>query len=467
MRLKNKIKKIFLLALIFSVSINFSGCIFQDPTPAISVDLEIWGVFDNNEDFADAIRAYGEISPFVGNIQYRKFSTDDYKRDLIDALAAGNGPDILMINNSWIAEFENKVAVAPDNILGEREYRENFVDAAVTDFLNLDGKVLATPLSVDSLALYYNKDIFNANGITSPPRTWDEFVDVSMEITEVNEFGDIMQSGAAMGSVSNINRSTDIINLLLFQNGVQLPTRQNSELNLTRSVESESGQVVSSGANAVEFYTRFANPNAPTYSWSIDESVHYSLDEFYEGDLGMMINFSWQYETIKSKNSKLNFAVAPVPQLNLDNPINVANYWAFAVSKNKEIDNPEITNEIRVHEAWQFLKFLTTRNSGSFDIVSPLTGEARSFPIAIDPAQNYLNKTGNPAARRDLIETQKDDPVLGPFVTGNLIAKSWIRMNPELIEGVWNTVISDINRGNITINQGIDILRNRISSLLR
>ncbi|MFC1623224.1 ABC transporter substrate-binding protein [Patescibacteria group bacterium] len=463
---KNKIKKIFSLILISVVSISLSGCIFKEKTPDVKVDLEIWGVFNEGNDFSDAIRAYKEINPFVGEIKYRKFATGDYKKDLIDALAAGNGPDIFMINNSWIAEFENKVTVAPDDILVEKEFRENFVDAVVTDFLSLDGKILATPLSVDSLALYYNKDIFNANGVTSPPKTWDEFVEISRKITKVNDFGDIIQSGAAMGSVSNINRSTDIINLLLFQNGVKMPTRQSPEMNLTKTTQSGE-QVTSSGTNAIEFYTRFANPNTPTYSWSIDESVHYSLDEFYEGDLGMMINFSWQYETIKSKNSKLNFAIAPVPQLNPSNPVNVANYWAFAVSKNKTIEDPRVTNEIRTHEAWQFLRFLTVRSNGKFNVVSPLTGAVKSFGIGIDPAKVYLERTSNPAARRDLIEEQKNDPILGSFAAGNLIARSWIRANPELIEGVWESVISDINRGNVSVNQGIDILRNRINRLLR
>ncbi|MFC1644420.1 ABC transporter substrate-binding protein [Patescibacteria group bacterium] len=466
MKFSTKIKKISLLSLVFLMTFNFSGCIFKDTTPTVKVDLEVWGVFDETVDYSDIFRAYRETNPFVGDIRYRKFSTAEYKKELIDALAAGSGPDVFMINNSWIAEFENKVSVAPDSVLAEKQFRENFVDAVAIDFLSAERKVLATPLSADSLALYYNKDIFNANGITSPPKDWDEFIDVARKTTRINEFGDIVQSGAAMGSVNNINRSTDIINLLLFQNGVDMPTRENQMINLTRTAQSD-GSAVSSGSNAIDFYTRFANPSTPTYSWSIDESTHYSLDEFYEGDLAMMINFSWHYETIKSKNSKLNFAIAPVPQLNVNNPVNIANYWGFAVSKNKIIKNKLVSNETRVHEAWQFLKFLTTRNNGSFNIISPVTGAVKPFKVEIDPAKAYLENTNKPAARRDLIEEQKSDPFLGSFAEGNLIAKSWIRMNPELIEGVWASVIGDINRGNISVGQSVDVLRNRINRLLK
>ena len=38
-----------------------------------------------------------------------------------------------------------------------------------TDFMGPDKKIYGAPLSVDSLALYYNKDIFTAAGINEIP----------------------------------------------------------------------------------------------------------------------------------------------------------------------------------------------------------------------------------------------------------------------------------------------------------
>lgn len=38
-----------------------------------------------------------------------------------------------------------------------------------------DGKLYAVPLAVQTLQMYYNKDLFAAAGITAPPTTWAEF----------------------------------------------------------------------------------------------------------------------------------------------------------------------------------------------------------------------------------------------------------------------------------------------------
>jgi len=90
---------------------------------------------------------------------------------------------------------------------------------------------------------------------------------------------------------------------------------------------------VSAGENALTFYTQFADNSSPMYSWNIDS--HYSLDAFSEGWAAMMLNYSWNIATIQAKSPNLNFSIAPLPQLEGNQTVNYANYWAFAVSKNK------------------------------------------------------------------------------------------------------------------------------------
>ncbi|MDH4330017.1 MAG: extracellular solute-binding protein [Candidatus Moranbacteria bacterium] len=466
---RNTFRKISTMLVIAVFAVNFSGCLKQTTIPKSAVSLEFWGVFDDSTAYNNAIDEYRKMDSIVSDIRYKKFNVNEYRNDLIDALAAGNGPDIFMINSAWIPDFENKIAFAPKEVFGEKEFRDTFVDVAANDLLSSNGEVMGTTLSVDSLALYYNKDIFNAVGVTAPPKTWEEFVDIAKKTTRISDTGDILQSGAAMGSVNNINRATDVIDMLLFQNGVSLPQRNNGIVNLNQTIRTKD-DTVSGGSNALEFYTRFANSNSPTYTWSSDESMHYSLDEFYEGDLAMMFNFSWHYETIKSKNSKLNFAVTTIPQLNPNSPANTSNYWVLVVSKNKiqgdSGSGVAVSNETRTLEAWQFLKFLTAKNNGQFGLINPLTGEKVTYTMSSDPAKDYVIQTNKPAARRDIIEEQKNDPFLGPFVQGNLIAKSWIRNNSDSIESVWGDVVSEINKGGTTVGQGLNIANTRINNFL-
>jgi ABC-type glycerol-3-phosphate transport system substrate-binding protein len=454
---KNKIiKTISFLIVVFMIIPMLSGC-SSSGSKKYLVDLEIWGSFDDTGDFSQIFGAAKDANPFIRNIVYKKIPIDSYENELIDALASGNGPDIFLINNAWMPRFEDKVVAAPSILINEQTFRNNFLDVVADDFIGKKGEIYGAPLTVDSLALYYNKDLFNAAGITNPPATWSELLDDTKKITKIDEYSEIKRSGLALGTIQNINRSTDVLDLLMLQNGAQLPNKNNITYKPDFNI----------GKNAVEFYTQFSRFSSPVYSWN--SRMHYSIDAFYEGDLGMMINYSWHINTIKNKNAKLNFAVAPVPQISSDKPVNYANYWSFVVNKNKKIKQVDKDNligeEIRTHEAWQFLKFLTLKNNGKFSVINAKTKSVKDYPVTIDPASLYAEKTKKPAARRDLVEKQKTDPFMGPFAYGNLIAETWYKKNSNMIESIWAEVIDDVNKGDITYEQAFRLATYRISQV--
>jgi multiple sugar transport system substrate-binding protein len=453
----------------------FSGCTKQS-NPVYKVDLEIWGVFDSSDSLEKLTSEYKKINPHVGEIKYRKFTVDSFNNDLINALASGQGPDLFWIHNTWGPSFKDKIEPAPDWLMTEKEFRDNFVDVAAQDFV-FDKKIYAAPLSVDSLALYYNKDIFNAQGITKAPSTWEEFKEDVRKTTKIDQSDNIIQSGAAIGTAYNINRSTDILGLLMFQNGVQMTDSSNTEATFDNVIATGDGQGLRAGENALEFYTQFAKRNSSVYTWN--PRMHYSVDAFYEGTSAMMINYSWQYNTIKNKNSKLNFAVAPIPQVNAGSPSNYANYWAMAISKNKILSSDKTGklaqdgltegnyNKVRVYEAWQFLKYLTFKNNGSVTLFNSLNGNQAIFPTKIDPAETYLADTGKPAARKDLIKKQMNDVFLGSFAQGNLIAKSWYQFDPVQSEKILAEAIDSVNLGKETTYEALKTAANRVTQLMR
>ncbi len=450
------------------VGVLLSGCtIFKTKTSTYKTSLEIWGVFDDTNDYSQILATYMDLNPFVTEVTYRKFPVEDYERELLDALAAGNGPDIFMIQNAWIPDYLNKIAPAPEGFINEKKLRETFVDVVADDAL-IDGKVYGVPLSVDSLALYYNKDFFNAAGITRPPQTWEEFSADVEKLTQIDQYGNIIRSGAAIGTGKNINRSADLITLLFLQSGVNMVGAGGTSAEFSQYITVD-GKSINAAENALNFYTNFASPSRSVYTWN--RRQHYSLDAFTEGTVGMMINYSWHYNTIKHKNEKLRFAVAPLPQLNPDRATNVANYWTFVVAKNKNVQPASgghpLPNAMRVHEAWEFLTYLTMRNGKSFPIVHAATKSVKEFPLEIDPAADYLTRTQKPAARRDLIEAQKSDPVLGVFARGNIIARTWRRTNAAAIDRVFVEMIESINLGQQSVQQALETARTRVTQLLQ
>lgn len=464
--------KIILSVLLLTGILIISGCgCKQKNTKKYDLSLEIWGTLDSRDALTEIFDNYKKIDPNISAIEYKKLSTDTYKKELIEALASGQGPDIFMINNAWVPSFSDKILPAPQaaTVINEQKFLSNFPDVAADDLTN-QGQIYAVPLSIDSLGLYYNKDLFNQAGIVSPPRTWNEFIDDVRKLTKFDAYNQIITSGAAIGTAYNINRSTDILNLLMLQNNTEMIDKY-GKINFDRSVSSD-GKSVSPGENALNFYTQFARSGSLNYTWN--QKMHYSIDAFSEGATAMMFNYSWHINTIRNKAPKLNFAVSSIPQFEDGPKANFANYWAFAVAKNKNINNGAngsalITNEIRVGESWQFLTYLTTKPDGTWTaaLQNASGGLGRQADPNFDPAESYLKKSGEPAARRDLIEKQKSDPWVGAFASDNLIAKSWRQADSEAVEVIFAEMIDSVNKGQATVSEAIKSAAQRVQNLGR
>lgn len=399
------------------------------------VTLQFWGVFDDRSAFEKVIKDFKTQNPGI-DVIYRQFSFEEYENSLINNLAAGTGPDILMIHNTWLPKHGNKLKPLPAKLSGQKEaamtvknFQDQFVDVAYNDLVS-NNQIFAMPLYVDTLALYYNKDLFNAAGIVRPPEDWAEFNQDVELLTKLDSSGNITQAGAALGTAANINRSTDILMGMMMQSGVQMTNSEHTEVTFTKNISNSSiGEV------ALKYYTDFANPAVRTYTWN--NSQHYSIDAFSEGSVAMMFNYSHEASVLKSKSSRLNFNVAKMPQPAgvADKDIsNFANYWAVAVSNKSQNYN----------EAWRFITYLTSKEGAS----------------------NYLTATLRPSGRRDLIDLQKDDPDLQVFALQALTAKSWYQIDNQAIETIFADMIEDVNYNRRTIRDTLDNAESKVNVLM-
>lgn len=394
--------------------------------------IEFWGVFDERSDFDSVIRSFQAQNPNT-TVVYRQFSYEDYEKEIINALASGTGPDVWMIHNTWLPKHVDKITPLPDKIPGLkkplltfRDFQSQFVDVAAED-LTAGNQIYASPLYVDTLALYYNKDLFNSAGITRPPENWDEFNEDVQKITKLDDFGNIIKSGAALGTSSNINRSTDILTALMIQSGVNMTDSENANATFAKSAKN-----TPIGEIALRYYTDFANPSVKTYTWN--NVMHYSVDAFTEGNVAMMLNYSHQAGILSGKASRLNYGIAPLPQISSSDIKNYANYWAVTVSKKSLVPN----------EAWKFIAHLTSREG----------------------ATEYLNQTNRPSARRDIIDLQKNDLTLGVFANQALTAKSWYQIDSSAIETIFARMIDDVNFGRLSVREAIQNAESEVNVLM-
>jgi len=398
-----------------------------------SITLEFWGTYDDYQVYEELIEAYQKENKNI-TIKYVQKSFADYEKELLNALAAGKGPDIFSIHQTWLPEYEDKISPMPQTkeFITPKVFQDTFVDVVYSDFVAND-KIYGIPFYVDTLALFYNKDFFNSAGIPSPPTNWDEFLDDVELLTKKDQWGNIERSGVAMGTAQNINRSTDILTLLMLQTGAQMVDSSHSRATFNQTSYLEGG-AFNPGKDALRFYTDFSNPNKRVYCWN--REMPYSIDAFYEGKTAMMINYSYNISTIRAKSPYLNFGVTPVPQIkDRKFDVNYANYWAQTVSKGSE--NPA--------EAWTFLLYLVRQ----------------------DNLKNYLEKAERPTSRRDLVEWQRSDPDLGIFANSALSAQSWYQVDSQAIEQIFADMIESIVLGTATLDQAINKAADQVNILMK
>ena len=395
------------------------------------IDLEFWGVFDDPSFFQEAIRNFRQLNPDI-NVRFVSFPFEEYEKSVIDALAAGRGPDIWMIQNTWLAKHKDKLSPLDQN---DKElnyklfnFQQDFVDVVQADLID-NGQIYALPLYADTLALYYNKGLLNSAGISSPPENWENFNEAVRALTKIDKKGNIEKSGAAIGTARNINRSTDILMLLMIQSGTQMidPARN-------QAVFSDPVGFKPVGLTALEYYTDFSNPAKSVYAWN--DNQFYSVDAFVTERTAMMFNYSHHIQTIRAKAPRLNFGVALMPQPEgASIRVDYANYFAPAVSgssKNKTA-------------AWRFLVYLASKEG----------------------ALSFLRESSRPAARRDLIDFQKTDPDLGIFAKQSLTARSWPQADPQAIEKIFADMIEDVVFRRATPQEAIKTAEDRVTVLMQ
>ncbi|MFH0955947.1 MAG: extracellular solute-binding protein [Candidatus Falkowbacteria bacterium] len=424
--MRNRLTILFFL-FVFIITSGF-GCKLVDKQTQEAMKpltLTYWRVYDGEDAFEEILAAYKKLHPFV-TINYRKLRYSEYENELINALAEDRGPDIFSIHNTWTKKYLNKIAPMPATItmaypvtrgtikkevipelrttksLGLNDVKNNFVDAVYQDVVILtlnentkkyEQKIYGLPLSVDTLVMYYNKDLFNNAGIAEPPTYWNnEFQQDVKKMTKQDDRGEIIQSGAALGGTGNIERYSDILSILMMQNGSMMMD-DGGQVLFNRIPTIFKDQKYNPGLEALRFYSDFSNPAKEVYCWN--KNLDNSLNMFTQGKLGIMFGYAYHLPTIKAQAPKLNFGITKLPQIEGNTPVNFANYWIETVSNKSQYAN----------EAWNFIQFETQA----------------------DQAKTYLAKAKKPTALRTLVNEQIDDLDIGVFTEQVLTAKSWYK----------------------------------------
>ena len=164
------------------------------------------------------------------------------------------------------------------------------------------GKIYGLPLSVDSLALIYNRTMLDNAGITKAPSTWLEVKEAVKKLTLQDDEGNIVQSGIALGGSKNINRTSDILSLLMMQNGTEMVDPTGRKIMFAETSPYSDDKNYRPGMEALRFYSDFAMPSKEVYSWN--SAMPEASEAFVTGSLAMMLGYSYQLPIIRTQGAR-------------------------------------------------------------------------------------------------------------------------------------------------------------------
>jgi len=413
---------VFVALAVFGVLV-FSGTIkIGKDKIATGVKVTLWGT-ENPAKLAKGLEEFNKANPAVVVKYVQKFP-ESFDQDLLEALAEGKGPDLFFISNDLAYKYSNKIYTIPYQTYPLATFKNTFVKAGEV-FLTSKG-VLAFPIAVDPLVMYYNRNILDASGVVYPPATWDEFQNLVPLLTKKDDSSKIIKSTVAMGQFSNVLHAKDILATLFMQLGNPIIAENNGRFISML----EKGPDLST---ILKFYTDFTDPLKEVYSWN--RSLRNSQEEFSAENLAFYFGFSSEFASLIKKNPNQNFLAATFPQIkNAKAKSTYANVTGIAVA------------------------------SSSKNFSSAFT--AASLLATSDFVAKYLKAIDGVPARRDLLAVKQTDAFFPIFYTSALYGTSWLDPSSLDTDDIFRKMIDNVLSNNLTPRDAIKDSSSKLDLLL-
>lgn len=241
-----------------------------------------------------------------------------------------NSPDVMIMHGDQIPTYVEKnllkdvTDTADKAEITEEEYAETAWTGA-----QIDGKQYGIPLDIHPLVFYYNKDMFKAAGLDpeAPPTNREEFVAAAKKLTDAskNQYGFV---------VPTLWPNQFIFPTVVYQNGGTLIDDGKVNYDSPEAVE------------ALTFMTELITKEKVSPA-NVQQDGEVTL--FLQGKNAMHLNGPWMME--QWEKAKINYGVAPVPQLGTKKQAVYGNSHNFVIPAT-------VKDEKKLAATTDFLKFV-------------------------------------------------------------------------------------------------------------
>lgn len=315
--MQNSMRKIvFGAASLFSVGL-LTACNNETENNGSSEELSVWIMGDGNEEAQPIFDSFTEETGIEVNLQSIPWSAAHDR--LLTAVASGEGPDVVQMGSTYMAEFtdagalmditeyvEEREALSPDN------YFEGNIETT-----NFDGHYYGVPWYTETRALYYRTDLLEEVGYPDGPNNWEELFDAAVQLSDRgdNMYGfDINLQEQTFGFMFAKQNGSEIID----ENG-------NAVLNQPEFVES------------IEYLNEFVEVGA-----SPNQDLGLELSQTFggEGIVPMFISGPWSITNINQETTDIEgqWSIRTLPEGPVSNVSNTggANLAVWSSSDNVE-----------------------------------------------------------------------------------------------------------------------------------
>jgi len=279
---------------IILLCVALCGCARQDEKVTT---LRFWALGREGEVVTELVQDFERLHPNIRiTVQQQPFTAAHEK--LLTAYAGDSLPDIGQIGNTWLPEFAALHALAPLQARVDTSAIVKVDDyfPGIWDTNRIDDTLFGIPWYVDTRLIFYRKDLLAEAGITTFPRTWDEWL-VAMRAVKKKAGPD------KYAILLPLNEYEEILSLSL-QEADPLLTDNNTR-----------GNFQSPGfRRAFDFYTNiFREQLAPRMS---DTQISNVWDEFAAGFYTFYITGPWNVGEFRRRlpaEFQNKWTTAPLP----------------------------------------------------------------------------------------------------------------------------------------------------------
>ena len=174
-------------------SCGFGGSGSDDTAGAASLDLLVPSYSDGTKALWEGVIQDFQAANEGITVNLQVESWENLESVLQTKIQSGEAPDIY--NGGAFSAFADEGLLYPASDVASEETISDFQESFAANE-TLDGTQYGFPLIASVRALFYNKDLFEAAGVTEPPQTWDELYDAAKKISATGTPGYGMPLGS-------------------------------------------------------------------------------------------------------------------------------------------------------------------------------------------------------------------------------------------------------------------------------